>query len=73
MVKRKGAVEIKCRRLDIEVVVEKKNFAATSTSIIALPEDLPALRLFEDAGLSIDVCVQLTVFFRFCSVLLLLS
>ena len=38
--RRKGAVEIKCRRLEIEVVVEKKNFVPTTTSILPLPEDL---------------------------------
>ena len=41
--RQEGAVAVKCRRLDIEVVVEAKNFAATSTSIIALPEDLPSV------------------------------
>ena len=38
MVKRKCAVEIKCRRLDIEVEVAKKNFVTTTTSIIPLSE-----------------------------------
>jgi hypothetical protein len=44
-IKEKGTVEVKCRRLDIEVVVRKKS-VATSTSI-SLPEfDLPSV---EDA------------------------
>ena len=41
--RQEGAVAVKCRRLDIEVVVEAKNFAATTTSIIALSEDLPSV------------------------------
>jgi DNA repair ATPase RecN len=41
--KRKGAVEIKCRRLDIEVEVAKKKSVPTTTSIIPLPEELPSV------------------------------
>jgi hypothetical protein len=43
--RQEGAVAVKCRRLDIEVVVETKNFAATTTSIIALSEDLPSVEV----------------------------